>query len=250
MWRYSCLFTLFAFLTFSAQASNAPQAAQPGPRGQQPAHVWTNSDLPRLRAQDSLSIVGPVSGTPAQPQTAPAPPPAPQQPPAPATAPRVWTNRDIDRLRAQDSLSLIGPAPPQQPPSPPQAAPQPPAPQPPAARGPAYASPFENPAWYAKQAFELQLSIDIAKAQLAQAETNLQDAINLRAPFGDIHLGQFSILSGWPIATPAPAGWLGVTAQDGIRNLQGFLRNLEIKKALLADLARKNGIAPGVLRIR
>ncbi len=149
---------------------------------------------------------------------------------------RVWTNKDMDELRAKGLISIIGTeqadagstlAPAQAPvgaeTAPPQIA------QP----GPAYNSKFEDPRWYEEQAAALQEQIDGTQAALDQARANLQDARSLRATTGAIDITQ---------------GNIGVTPEEGIARLEEQVRILQEQKDELADTARRNDIAPGVVR--
>jgi hypothetical protein len=149
----------------------------------------------------------------------------------------VWTNKDMDKLRAKDLLSLVGPQPETENARTNQGAA--------GALAPVYNSRFEDPHWYEDQAVAIQSQIDTTQAALNEAQKNLDAALSLRQPFGGFHLEGFNILTGWPVGTTS----FGITPQEGIANLEAQMRELQIKRDQLAELARKNGIYPGVLRV-
>jgi multidrug efflux pump subunit AcrA (membrane-fusion protein) len=146
---------------------------------------------------------------------------AAQQQAAPAAQTKRWTNADMDRLRAEGLISIVGPEAVTAPP---------PAPAP----GPVYASRLEDPVWYADQAAALQAELSARAAALAQAQTNLADARNLRGITGSINM--------------AAGETFGVTPDETIANLQAQRIETQSRLDELADLARRNDIPPGVLR--
>ncbi len=156
---------------------------------------------------------------------------AAQQQAAPATQIKRWTNADMDRLRAEGLISIVGPETEAAPAAAPEAAP--PAPAPPA--GPVYASRMEDPAWYAERAAALQTELAARETALAQAQTNLADARNLRGTTGSINI------------VVADHAW-GLTPEDVIAGLQAQVGETQSRLDDLADLARRNYMAPGALR--
>jgi hypothetical protein len=156
---------------------------------------------------------------------------AAQQAP-PATSIKRWTNADMDRLRAEGLISIVGPETVTAPAAAPEAAPPTPAP----AAGPVYASRVEDPTWYAEQAAALQTELAARETALAQAQTNLADARNLRGTTGSIN-----------VDIVANVAW-GVTPEEVIANLQAQVSDTQSQLDDLAELARRNYIAPGVLR--
>jgi hypothetical protein len=149
----------------------------------------------------------------------------------------VWTNKDMDKLRAKDQLSLVGPQPGTENGRTNQGAAS--------TLAPVYNSRFEDPHWYEDQAIAIQSQIDATQAALNEAQKNLGAALGLRQPSGGFHLEGLNILTGWPGGTTS----FGIAPQEGIANLEAQMRELQIKKDQLAELARKNGIYPGVLRV-
>jgi hypothetical protein len=140
--------------------------------------------------------------------------------------PRRWTNADMDDLRARVEISIVGIEP--------GAAPTAAALLPSITAAPVFASRMEDPAWYAEQAADLQAQLATQSAALAQAQTSLTDARSLRGTTGSIYMLAGDIV--------------GITPDEVIANLQAQVRETQTRLGELADLARRNDIAPGVLR--
>ena len=136
---------------------------------------------------------------------------------------RVWTNADMDDLRARGLISIIGP----EVVAAPTAAPA-------ATQFPIYASRTEDPAWYGEQAAALQVQLSARQTALAQAQDNLAQARSLRGITGSVNL----------VAGDIP----GVTPEEVITNLEAQVREMQARLDDLSDLARRNDIAPGVVR--
>jgi hypothetical protein len=154
---------------------------------------------------------------------------AAQQPASTQQNRKVWTNADMDDLRARGLISIIG--------SETEATP-PPAPESAAAPaltgGPVYASRFEDPEWYAEQAAGLQTALQARAAALAQAQTSLAEARELRGTTGSFNM--------------ASTDDSGVTPEEHIAILAAQVREAQDLFEELADLARRNNIAPGIVR--
>ena len=141
---------------------------------------------------------------------------------------RVWTNDDMDDLRARVLISIVGPESESTPAAPSASAPAA------TAQFTVYASRTEDPAWYAAQATELLAQLGARAAALAQARTNLAEARALRGTTGSFNM--------------AATDDAGVTPEERIAILDGQVRETQSRPDELADLARRNDIAPGLLR--
>jgi len=154
---------------------------------------------------------------------------AAQQPASPRQNRKVWTNADMDDLRVRGLISIIGSETEATPP----AAPQPAATPAPTA-GPVYSSRFEDPEWYAEQAAGLQTALQARASALAQAQAGLADARELRGTTGSFNM--------------ASTDDSGVTPEEHIAILAAQVRETQDLFEELVDLARRNNIAPGVVR--
>jgi hypothetical protein len=134
----------------------------------------------------------------------------------PVGSARVWTNADIAKL-PDSGISLIGP----EPVTGVEAAPN----QEPYDR-------TKDPYWYADEAARLQTELARRTAALQQYLEAIEDAKNRRNTESGIALDQ---------------GNAGITLQSGIENLESQVREVQEQLAELADLARRNGIVPGVV---
>ena len=128
----------------------------------------------------------------------------------------LWTNADLANL-PDPGISLIGPEP----------------------GAGAEAAPSEepydrtkDPYWYADEAARLQAELAQRETALQQYVEAIEDARNRRNTESGIALDQ---------------GNAGITLQSGIENLQSQVREVQEQLAELADLARRNGIVPGVV---
>jgi hypothetical protein len=149
---------------------------------------------------------------------------AAQRPQASPQTKRVWTTDDMAGLRARGLISIVGLEA--------EAAPAPVV-APASTAGPIYASPLENPAWYADQSAELQKQLSAHETALAQARDSLAQA-------------REGVTSGG--VNMAAGDTYGVTPNDVIAHLEAQTQETQSLLDELADLARRNGIAPGVLR--
>jgi hypothetical protein len=137
--------------------------------------------------------------------------------PKPADTARVWTNADIANL-PDPGISLIGPEPVTG-----------------AEAGP-NEEPYDrtkDPYWYADEAARLQAELARRNAALQQYIAAIEDAKDRRETESGIALDQ---------------GDAGITLQAGIENLQSQVREVQEQLEELADLARRNGIVPGVVQ--
>jgi hypothetical protein len=141
---------------------------------------------------------------------------------------RVWTNEDLEELRAKGGISIVGP----EPGSVPEATT---AGSGAAQDAPVYNSYLEDPAWYAEQALGLQAELDARTAELNLARQNLALARSGRQTMGGVNLGQIG---------------MGLTHEEGIAILESQVLEVQTWFDDLRDLARRNYIAPGVLRPR
>src|SRR5690348_5759339 len=91
----------------------------------------------------------------------------------------------------------------------------------------------EDPAWYATQAAQLNARLDAAQADLRNFTHALEDARELKATTGGINLATDDI---------------GITREATIEILQKRVRETQSDLDALEDLARRNGIPPGILR--
>lgn len=91
----------------------------------------------------------------------------------------------------------------------------------------------EDPVWYATQAAQLNARLDAAQADLRNFTHALEDARELKATTGGINLATDDI---------------GITPEATIEILQKRVRETQSELDALEDLARRNGIPPGVLR--
>jgi hypothetical protein len=137
---------------------------------------------------------------------------------------KVWTNDDMDQLRVRGLISIVG-----QEVS--EAATQP-AVAPSESAAPVYNSRLEDPTWYAEKAADLQAELEKREAALREQ----QMAIAL-ATKGITQPG---------IAMDKKNA--GVTVAAGIAILEAQVQEVQNQMDELSNLARENGIPPGVLR--
>jgi hypothetical protein len=136
-------------------------------------------------------------------------------------AKKVWTNEDMDELRARGLITTFNPAIEMLIPTP-TVAPEP----------ATFAAKTEDPAWYAEQAFILQLELDRREAALREAQENLALAEQrITQPGIDMYRDN-----------------VGVTPQAGVAILEAQVREVQDQLDELSDLARQNNIPPGDLR--
>jgi len=131
----------------------------------------------------------------------------------------LWTNQDLKRLRSQGLISIVG--------------------QPALgedATATALPSPYvktQHPEWYSERATELREELEHKQAQLREYRQALDDARGLKEMTGGINLD---------------GGNVGITPEAGIELLQRRVQEAQAKLGELEDLARGNGIPPGMLR--
>ncbi|MBZ5698864.1 MAG: hypothetical protein LAN18_09985 [Acidobacteriia bacterium] len=136
---------------------------------------------------------------------------------------KVWTNDDMDQLRVRGLISIVGQVPET-------AAQAPVAPSEPAF--PVYASRLEDPEWYAEKVADLQAELDKRAETLREAQTALAQAADGITQPG-IALDKKNV---------------GITPQASIAILEAQVGEVQSQLDDLSDLARQNGITPGVLR--
>jgi prefoldin subunit 5 len=92
----------------------------------------------------------------------------------------------------------------------------------------------QDPDWYAAEATKLHDQLERLQTQLAEYRQAIDDTRSLRETSGGINL---------------VAGDVGITPQSGIEILQQRVNEIQARLDALEDLARRNGIAPGTLRV-
>lgn len=134
-------------------------------------------------------------------------------------ATQTWTNEDLERLRkTPDSISVVGP--------------------------PANESQqnvdahslqpeTRDPSWYAAQSASLNARLESEEADLRDFEQKLEDAQEFGTTTAGINLDQ---------SDP------GVTPEATVEILQSRVRETQSELDALEDLARQNGVPPGILR--
>ena len=130
----------------------------------------------------------------------------------------TWTNEDLERLRDQSPISVIG-----------QIGDE-------ANEAAAAPTPYvrtKDPAWYTEQAANLRMQLESRQATLQRYRQALEGARDLKTMTGGINLDQ---------------GDIGITPEAGIEILQRRVHEKQAELDALDELARHNGIPPGVLR--
>lgn len=136
----------------------------------------------------------------------------------PAPANRTWTNEDLQRLdKVPELISVVG---------------QPPTKASQVVNAPAPHS-TEDPDWYAVRATSMNARLEAEQADLRKFTQALDDARELKSTSGGVNLGEDDI---------------GITPEATIEILQSRVRETQRELGALEDLARENGIPPGVLR--
>ena len=131
----------------------------------------------------------------------------------------VWTNDDLERLHGPGMISIVGRMEEATPTSASASAP--------------YVK-TQDPNWYAVEAAKLRDQLERRQAQLDEYRQAIDDARSLRETSGGINLVE---------------GDVGITPQSGIEILQQRVNETQAKLGALEDLARRNGLAPGALRV-
>jgi hypothetical protein len=131
----------------------------------------------------------------------------------------VWTNDDLEKLRGPGMISIVGRM---------EAA----TPTSASASGPYVKT--QDPDWYSVEAAKLRDQLERRQAELGEYRQALDDVRSLRETSGGVNLVE---------------GDVGITPQSGIEILQQRVNETQAKRDALQDLARRNGIAPGALRV-
>jgi hypothetical protein len=131
----------------------------------------------------------------------------------------LWTNEDLEQLRTYAAVSIVG-----QPTN---------AHESTSAATPVPYPETRGPQWYAMQAAKLRDELEPRQTQLSQYLQALEDTRSLKETTGGINLDGKDI---------------GITPESGIEILQQRVTETESELEDLEDLARRNGIEPGVLR--
>jgi hypothetical protein len=131
----------------------------------------------------------------------------------------AWTNDDLEKLRGPGMISIVGRMEEATPTSA-------------SASGPYVKT--QDPDWYSVEAAKLRDQLERRQAELGEYRQALDDVRSLRETSGGVNLVE---------------GDVGITPQSGIEILQQRVNETQAKRDALQDLARRNGIAPGALRV-
>lgn len=132
----------------------------------------------------------------------------------------IWTNDEIDMLRESNiPISFFGPT------AIPAVTPKP-------LELVAYDR-TKDPGWYAQQAAILRAEIEERQAELIRQQEAIANAKSLRQTDSGVAMGR---------------GNAGISTEAGVENLRARVHEAQVQLDALADLAQRNGIAPGVLR--
>jgi len=177
--------------------------------------VWSNADLIRFRDE------GVISKAPAEKvwtnsglEQRLSQPPVANKP-----GEKVWTNPDLYRLRDQGLISIIGPV--EEESLEPGEEPWP-------------YNETKDPEWYAAQAAALHAELDYRQAELQRFLQGLHGARNNEHMTNGVNLSEAVI---------------GITPDSAIQFLERRVQDTQGQLDDLDDLARRNGIEPGVLRV-
>jgi hypothetical protein len=132
--------------------------------------------------------------------------------------PQVWTNDDLEKLHGLGLISIVGQVNEEE-------TTEPSVPE-------SYVN-TQDPGWYAEEAANLRDELENSQAQLRDFQQAIDDVRSLRQTTGGMSLDY---------------GDIGVTPEDAIGNLQQHVNDVQADLDALEDLARHNGIPPGVLR--
>lgn len=133
----------------------------------------------------------------------------------------IWTNEDLERLgKIPGLISVVG---------------QPTNEISQGVEAPAPPSRMKDPAWYAEQASFLNARLEAEQADLRGFMQALNDVRELKSTTGGVDLDEDDI---------------GITPEATIDILQSRVTETQTELDGLEDLARRNGIPPGVLRGR
>jgi hypothetical protein len=143
---------------------------------------------------------------------------APRAVPA-SDAKRAWANEDLERLsKVSGLISVVG---------------QPTSEALQGVEAPAPKSGVKDPAWYAEEASSLNARLEAEQADLRDFTQALDDVRELKSTTGGVNLAEDDI---------------GITPKATIDILQNRVTETQTELDELEDLARRNGIPPGVLR--
>jgi hypothetical protein len=131
----------------------------------------------------------------------------------------VWTNDDLEKLRGLGMISIVG---------------QMEEATPTSASAPGPYVKTQNPDRYAVEAAKLRDQLESRQTQLDKYRQAIDESRSLRETSGGINLDE---------------GDVGITPQSGIEILQRRVNETQAELDALEDLARRNGIAPGTLRV-
>jgi hypothetical protein len=132
--------------------------------------------------------------------------------------PLVWTNDDLEQLHDLGLISIVGQVNEER--TTESSVPE------------SYVN-TQDPGWYAEEAANLRDELENSQAQLRDLQQAIDDGRSLRQTTGGMSLDY---------------GDIGVTPEDAIGNLQQHVNDVQADLDALEDLARHNGIPPGVLR--
>jgi hypothetical protein len=130
----------------------------------------------------------------------------------------VWTNEDLEKLRALGLISIIGQVDDEESAS---------------ASLPETLHQEQDPAWYADQAAQLRDELEDRQEQLREYRQALDDTRSLKDTTGGVYFDD---------------GDNCLTPNACIQLLQQYVNEVQANFAELEELARRNGIPPGVLR--
>lgn len=178
--------------------------------------VWSNADLNRLRDQDDLISKAPAekvwTNERLQQHFS-------QLAVSEKTGEKLWTKVDLDRLGVQSLISIIGPI------------------EEESVEGGHESSPYDGASdshWYAAKAAALQAELDQRLAELKHFLLGLQRARDNQNTAIGISLSEAAI---------------GITPESAMQFLQQRVQETQNQLDDLGDLARRNGIEPGALRV-
>ena len=145
---------------------------------------------------------------------------------------KIWTADDLDQLRSRGLISIVGPETGQVAQQETKEVAGQSATTPPESSRPVYVSRLDDPDWYAEKAADLKAELDDRAAALQQQQAALALAADRITQPG--------------LALDKPTA--GVTPEAGIEVLEAQVQEVQSQLDELSDMARRNNIAPGVLR--
>lgn len=130
----------------------------------------------------------------------------------------VWTNEDLEKLHVRDLISILGRTDEEELPS---------------ISVPESYQKSQDPEWYAEQAADLNDELEDRQEQLREYRQAIDDTRSLRDTVGGVNFD---------------GGDNCVSPDSCIQILQQGVNDAQARLAALEDMARHNGIPPGVLR--